>query len=1311
MESSVHDTHQAHVKDGRPNLASAEVIVNSLRHPVDVRDRIRAINAFVKRLRRADYFNAIWASAGGAAGLATLMSDFSVLEVHRLCRLLGRTASAANARKERRDGLGELVIILTRGEKDPRPLGDLYQFIIPACHESVIRFWDASDTAWTRKQQERMLLGHPQFCEQKFLDEVFSRETDSCKAIQHFAQHQPLFRGNTKFSKAVLKKLESSKTDEVSIPRGFIMSFVVPLLKRLAISGSSGSKNELHACLDLVVRCCQKHSQHLGERLSPFHPDNLLQLVTQLWIDDTSTDRGLIKEHLICLYKTKGPISYMTPDKLYDIMQKPQRHDEMSRYEHLCILLRYLLADGIDLEDESPASLRKLGSPDLNLHMWPAELFLSLPSDKSLALFLRLKQRHQGQSFIKSSERQIDSSILQQVQSPKSRAGDLDIVETVLRSRAHPNDQSWLDTARSTIRNRIKAATESREAAERGFWIKSAVNLCVAALELELLAECLRLARRFTRDPTSSARPWGSEFLGTKEFLQLLTVVPDYINEATSKADLDNLAAIARRDMSLAHEVMLTLLRTALSAVGGPGFREDKWVQVIQLPVLIARRRSERVRIVQKRVKDLSGPAEAVELKVDKVLAETVWKPTIQQLLEIESLLTAPAAPKPWSSPWQAPDGPLEVLMCNLPIREPSLLAEMTRYGLETVRSSLPHTLARARMSTIAEMTTRLSKSRKPTLALPFVRTIIQEGDYSVDHRQLLTNRLLSSLPADTARAFLETMVDGVTDLMKKQNTQTMQGLAQEAGSGDMKTQTESDKHGVEKGEVTSAAIKVSTIKMMAQLLNRTTAISPSVSCEMLVTLLKEARHIDARVEIIRSLLGTLETQTARPALRAMILDVLEEHVLPMASQLNERRETTELEWHREDGSMPEVSRTNAVFDVLLLGLKRKKLRPDDHAKLGELVFRALEQSAQHNKRWISIFLGRRLGCNGSVVQSVPLSPARIDELVSTFVDQFQRMPHGLFSMLQENILANVCPRADLLDITRQVKADSSLAASNARQHWLKQYDSLGLAAFSLGVNQALRLLSDIPANEIESDKAHQLRHLLVAVAERCIRGDDPDTVHLLMDEIADMPSTSNHARATWNIKGSYIMREVVSIVEQAHISSPDSTQLPDLFRLRLAMLKLATWDSDLQSSSVSVSKSRDIAAQISGLVEFLVLRPLWPYHTDFGLLKSQLVKNAQGLPGFPHIALALGRLHDSHLMGEGSRRGEGRSTQGPLASYLCLELVAEILLASSSPIETAVSDSVRALLRDWSESEDVVVRKTGVRVEQSLRQRQGWYT
>ncbi|KAG7114227.1 hypothetical protein HYQ44_008929 [Verticillium longisporum] len=77
-------------------------IAESLRQSDRAGQRSNAIPTFGKYLRRGDRFQPTWDAIGGATGLASLMVEFSVRDVRAICHRLGRTATAQNARDERR---------------------------------------------------------------------------------------------------------------------------------------------------------------------------------------------------------------------------------------------------------------------------------------------------------------------------------------------------------------------------------------------------------------------------------------------------------------------------------------------------------------------------------------------------------------------------------------------------------------------------------------------------------------------------------------------------------------------------------------------------------------------------------------------------------------------------------------------------------------------------------------------------------------------------------------------------------------------------------------------------------------------------------------------------------------------------------------------------------------------------------------------------------------------------------------------------------------------------------------------------------
>lgn len=96
--------------------------------------------------------------------MANLMAEFSLSDIRALCRNLGATASAQNARPERKAGLAELVRLLYEDgpvRRDPRPLRQYYRDILPACDLDLVLKWDENGRAeWSKFQRVLLFTSH-----------------------------------------------------------------------------------------------------------------------------------------------------------------------------------------------------------------------------------------------------------------------------------------------------------------------------------------------------------------------------------------------------------------------------------------------------------------------------------------------------------------------------------------------------------------------------------------------------------------------------------------------------------------------------------------------------------------------------------------------------------------------------------------------------------------------------------------------------------------------------------------------------------------------------------------------------------------------------------------------------------------------------------------------------------------------------------------------------------------------------------------------------------------------------------------------
>ncbi|CRK22604.1 hypothetical protein BN1708_003545 [Verticillium longisporum] len=962
-------------------------IAESLRQSDRAGQRSNAIPTFGKYLRRGDRFQPTWDAIGGATGLASLMVEFSVRDVRAICHRLGRTATAQNARDERRIAMGELVDILYgTANPDKRPLQSFYQCILPACDLAVVQEWE-SKVDWTFRQQKSLLLAHREPYESRILNDIFSPGADLT-----FADTEKLMGGNMAFSRVILEKL-GTVDGNTRIPCDTFTGLIMPVLKRLLHRRYDDESRD--EWLGLVIRIIQNHAAEFKTKLT-LETGGLIRYIIQRWVD-TGRDRKVPEKYLAQVLTLREPNDRNMLNTIYITLDAPKRLNPITRYQLLRLLFQHMREFRLDLEDQSPTGLAKLKAVSSTPGTWPIDLLLSIDKVKAFDLVEKLEKLHPGRNFLMCPSRH---SILQQTRELGQAEGDVEILKTLL-SRALPDrDPHWMSRVREVVQERKKKATESRGPEGRAFWAKSTFNLCVATGNLEILLETTSWARRFNKDSLTTFELYNKGLLTTEEFESLMCAIPKHENdEAAPVATLE----MVKRDIELADQLLIMLTQTAIMAISEPGFQRSRWTHLLHLTRVVA----------DARLASLNGFNAISETSDPGNLTAIVWKPTMDTLLKVEALLRSPAA-QALLGPTKQIEAPAVEILRRLPYATAAVKADLVDHFIKGIIAHLGPEALKPQMSSIVSVVLQVAHSDQPSLASPFIRDIIKNGDDSSWHRRVLNKGFLQSLPATAAREFVEGMADAMHELMKKQNARPWV-------------------------EGQPPAIKVTTIKMMAQVLEGNLFLDPALSCRILVTLLAEARHIDARMTIVSSLLTTVMNPTCPSSLQSQIIEALEFHVIPIAAQLGERRPTTEGDWQSQ--TLPDVSGETPILDMLVDRTfampSERKLRTD----LLRIVTSILSQSASNNGRWVEEFLKRK---NFTLTpgERLPVGPVSFKNIAFVFSACTTSMPLTLFDTLREVVLVNIAPSSTVENITEMVKSDSKLVNSNAGKHWLRQYDN-----------------------------------------------------------------------------------------------------------------------------------------------------------------------------------------------------------------------------------------------------------------------------
>ncbi|KAK1996929.1 hypothetical protein LX36DRAFT_658148 [Colletotrichum falcatum] len=1250
-------------------------IVKDLRQKDNADKRSAAIFFFGKVLHNKDRFQSAWDAIGGAAGIVGLMSEFSARDAGSMCRRLGNTAFAQQACPERHQSLDKLVRLLYDDPQDDRPLTALYQEILPACSLEVVQEWERERSVeWDESQLCRLWRCHRERHKQDFLQKLFSPDTGELK----FAAHRSVFGRNLQFCDMVLSML-NTREEHTRIPSDFTSEFVMPLLRRLLRGRYDNETRD--AFLDRTIQCFQRHEGLLAEEIH-LQPRGLLQYTIQRWAgvqgDGKEEMKARVAKLLALLPTEKHPLSL---EDIYSGIGVPRNLAPEAKYDLLQLIIRHVKGYETSLEDNSAPGLAKLRGLSANNNTWPTKLFFSIGIDNGKSLFKRLATAHPSGDFIKPLNGFHERTIMEQTQSPENATrGDAEIVKCLLMRRldVKSRGQDWLDHARSIVEERKEKSHQSLEAKDRAFWAKSALNLCFAAGNLEMVEDTVLWARRFNNDSVTVQELYGRNTWTMQGVLDLLCAEtkcePLRATEATP-------ASVAR-DIKLANKIILDLFKTMVMAAEEREFRVSQWTVVPELPSYVASMRNASKRSFYN----------AMESSSDEFVfghSDILWKPALEALVEVEEITYKRSAG------YAASEGlALTFLERIAPKTKPSTLADLAKFLQDRLKQRFISGNSGSQMWRIAQLVMRASNNDQPALASPFIRDLIMEGaDSSLWRGKLINVDFLSSLPASEARELLHAVADAMRDKMREQNSGPILNR-----KGD---------------ERQPRVIESTAIRMMAQLLQNNLLIDTISSFNILTGLLAEARYIDAKVAIVDSMISTLKTRICTAVMRNCILDALAAHAVPTAAQLSEARPLSEANWIAaadDHGILPGVCEEAPLLSLMLDQANDERLSMEDKSRMSQFIVAALEKSAVHNSRWMELFLAKN-GFSLEASERLPIYPARHSSLALFFKDWVSYIPASLFEVHCSVILTQIDPPPPILRITEAVKSNRDLVASNAGKHWITQFDGSKTGKLPLYVSQAVDMLIAMTEETTSNLKGingvsiQMMQDLLLSVTEKFVRKGDKSSLYSLVFHLCHKRFETLHDWHCWRSNCAPLLKDIIAMIESiredrknrdwgtgAEQRTTHLQMLPDAFKIKILALPVPYTDVTLGISASSEQVDAFIA-ELSGLIDELANRRK-PYHGDFALLKEDLMK-AHKKTDSVYFAWKLGGLFDVVDVQEPTR-----------ADYLRLEVVGEFLLYADGPSDKDHLQKARKMLYALKESKAEDLRSIAFSIEDKLRGR-----
>ena len=614
-----------------------------------------------------------------------------------------------------------------------------------------------------------------------------------------------------------------------------------------------------------------------------------------------------------------------------------------------------------------------------------------------------------------------------------------------------------------------------------------------------------------------------------------------------------------------------------------------------------------------------------------------------------------------------------------------TLLLDLTRFALEALsRTPLDSTQLAATERMAYRLLMLLSRSDRPHLvSTPIVRTVLDRPDASSWHRQLLSKRFLKNLAAGQAQDILSLFASSTLETLERQVTFSC-------------NQQKAKPSGI----FSDRPVKVTTVKLLAQLLDDANFAPPGFCVDILSKLFQTATHVDIRVAVLDSMLSRLGrcVDVTSDALAESLMSALE-LTIPVLGALNERQQIQDVDWvvAEKTGKLPEIYDDGGmhVFPPMLNlmlraitvnGISSSRLRT---GFIQRIVLPVVEQSRKESARWVKLFTLKLSPADQPIHTPSFLVRPRVLEYV--IEECLKEIPTHILDLHQQFFLTNVAPPAGIVKLNEKFNSDSELCNSNESEYWLSLYSQGADVSTDVIVSILTKprqlsavldkdLISHVQGMVLEQADA------LLQVADESFRRWDGFMVAL------DPPLAqyqSDQDRSAWLENGKPILLRILEKIDS--LRTPEWQRdrhrqpavLPDTFRLRL-------WLLDYPQLYRSSNACAIFAQQIVSMLQDAIDSGL-SHHARLDDIRSALSRCWLG--NSVRVACWLGRVDL-----EDSTKGQ--------ENLLRVELAEGMLWKSqSSPdMDDEMRRLIEATLEAWRGCEVEDIRMRGIRLGRHLK-------
>jgi hypothetical protein len=585
-----------------------------------------------------------------------------------------------------------------------------------------------------------------------------------------------------------------------------------------------------------------------------------------------------------------------------------------------------------------------------------------------------------------------------------------------------------------------------------------------------------------------------------------------------------------------------------------------------------------------------------------------------------------------------------------------------------------------------------LLSSDRPQLASHLVlRAIIDRPDASSWHRAVLNVGLARKLPARDAQALLSSFTNLIQ--LKLEEQARLAKIPQDGQSSRPKP-----------------IIKVTTVKHLAQILNKADFVPPSFTVDVLSKLLGSISHLDIRVAVVESLLELLGrcTEESSTPLAHRALSALET-TIPLVGGVSERYLMREEDWldAERTGVPPAVydDREVEVVPPILSSLVQWTVRESKWCQevVNRILLPIVECSRASNARWIKIFSTKhQLALNLSDLSIFPIEPLVLSQILNRCLT---RVPASVLDLYQQFVLANVAPSREIAAINDKIRGSGDLRASNEGRHWLSLYGH-GPAVHNYGgFSLARTLRSKWNATNV-SDGIHipQVQRLVFEQAEALLKMSDYSFTHWdsFVSNLQPPIGTYQPSRDKegWLTNGRRVLERIIERIDSLRTTAwqqdpyRQPAVLPSTFNLRLWLLSYPCCPSTTASIS---DKCKVFAEELSAMVDKIVVRGM-TYHEDLHHLRNAASSCPQEYQA--SVACHLGSL-------------PAVPAAIDTVVLLRVELAEMLFQRAKPPHDEEVREAAKDILNSWRESQCEQIRMRGLRITNQLQLEapgyQGW--